>query len=52
MSLASSTNKVLFIGKAKAGKTSMKSIIFANYLAKDTSRLGPTIKIAHPTLCF
>lgn len=30
----------------------MKSIIFANYLAKDTSRLGPTIKIAHSTLRF
>jgi len=40
------------MGKAKAGKTSMKSIIFANYLAKDTSRLGPTINIAHSTLRF
>merc|ERR1712228_652123 len=40
------------MGKAKAGKTSMKSIIFANYLAKDTSRLGPTIKIAYSTLRF
>eukprot|EP01084_Bolivina_argentea_P181389 313283_1 len=48
----STTNKVLLMGKAKAGKTSMKSIIFANYLAKDTSRLGPTIKIAHSTLRF
>ena len=48
----SATNKVLLMGKAKAGKTSMKSIIFANYLAKDTSRLGPTIKIAHSTLRF
>eukprot|EP01084_Bolivina_argentea_P117811 209149_1 len=45
-------NKVLLMGKAKAGKTSMKSIIFANYLAKDTSRLGPTINIAHSTLKF
>ena len=52
MSLTSNTNKVLLMGKAKAGKTSMKSIIFANYLAKDTSRLGPTIKIAHSTLRF
>lgn len=47
-----SKNKVLLMGKAKAGKTSMKSIIFANYLAKDTSRLGPTIKIAYSTLRF
>ena len=49
---SSGSNKVLLMGKAKAGKTSMKSIIFANYLAKDTSRLGPTIKIAHSTLRF
>ena len=49
---AGSKNKVLLMGKAKAGKTSMKSIIFANYLAKDTSRLGPTIKIAYSTLRF
>jgi len=28
------------MGKAGAGKTSMRSIIFANYIARDTSRLG------------
>jgi len=52
ISAHSANNKVLLMGKARAGKTSMKSIIFANYLAKDTERLGPTIKIAHSTLRF
>ena len=47
-----SRNKVLLMGKAQAGKTSMKSIIFANFLAKDTRHLGPTIKIAHSTSKF
>ena len=45
-------NKVLLMGRAKAGKTSMKSIIFANYLAKDTNGLAPTIRITHNTLRF
>lgn len=31
------------MGKSGSGKTSMRSIIFANYLARDTMRLGPTI---------
>ena len=50
----SKTNKVLLMGKAEAGKTSMKSIIFANYLAKDTmsSRMGPTINIEYNTFRF
>lgn len=30
------------MGKSGSGKTSMRSIIFANYLARDTMRLGPT----------
>jgi len=34
--------KVLLMGKSGAGKTSMRSIIFANYMARDTRRLGPT----------
>jgi len=34
--------KVLLMGKSGSGKTSMRSIIFANYLARDTMRLGPT----------
>jgi len=34
--------KVLLMGKAGSGKTSMRSIIFANYPPRDTMRLGPT----------
>jgi Ras-related GTP-binding protein A/B len=30
------------MGKSGAGKTSMRSIIFANYMARDTMRLSPT----------
>jgi len=30
------------MGKSGSGKTSMRSIIFANYIAKDTRRLGAT----------
>jgi Ras-related GTP-binding protein A/B len=37
-----SKKKVLLMGKSGSGKTSMRSIIFANYLARDTMRLGPT----------
>ena len=34
--------KVLLMGKSGAGKTSMRSIIFANYMANDVQRLGET----------
>ena len=34
--------KVLLMGNSGAGKTSMRSIIFANYIAKDTSSLSAT----------
>ena len=30
------------MGRSGAGKTSMRSIIFASYSAKDTRMLGPT----------
>ena len=36
------TFKVLLMGKSGSGKTSMRSIIFANYIARDTRRLGAT----------
>ena len=36
--------KVLLMGKSGAGKTSMRSIVFANYIARDTRRLGATSK--------
>jgi len=40
------------MGRAGAGKTSMKSIIFANYLARDTNRLHQTNYIEHSSLRF
>lgn len=42
-----SKKKVLLMGKEQAGKTSMRSIIFANYLARDTKRLTPTLDVEH-----
>lgn len=39
--------KVLLMGKSRSGKTSMRSIIFANYAAKDTMRLGPTLDVEY-----
>ena len=39
--------KLLLLGKSGAGKTSMRSIIFSNYLAKDTRRLGATLDVEH-----
>ncbi|KAJ3321742.1 Interleukin-4 receptor subunit alpha [Boothiomyces sp. JEL0866] len=39
--------KVLLMGKSGSGKTSMRSIIFANYIAKDTRRLGATIDVEY-----
>jgi len=33
------------MGKSGSGKTSMRSIIFANYIARDTRRLGATIDV-------
>ena len=35
------------MGKSGSGKTSMRSIIFANYIARDTRRLGATIDVEH-----
>lgn len=40
------------MGKSGAGKTSMRSIIFANYIAKDTMKLGPTLDIEHVNIRF
>ncbi|WKS78391.1 hypothetical protein CPCDC_6g2800 [Cryptosporidium sp. 43IA8] len=48
----SDRKKVLLMGRAGAGKTSMRSIIFANYLPKDTSRLTATNNIEHSHLRF
>lgn len=44
--------KVLLMGRRAAGKTSMRSIIFANYIARDTSALSPTIDVEASQLRF
>lgn len=44
--------KVLLMGKSGSGKTSMRSIIFANYIARDTRRLGATIDVEHGHVRF
>jgi len=40
------------MGKSGSGKTSMRSIIFANYIARDTTRLGATIDVEHSNVRF
>lgn len=37
------------MGKSGSGKTSMRSIIFANYIARDTRRLGATSELVMTT---
>lgn len=44
--------KVLLMGRDGAGKSSMRSIIFANYLATDTNSLGPTMEVEHTNVKF
>jgi len=40
------------MGTRGSGKTSMRSIIFANYIAQDTSRLGFTVNIENSHIKF
>eukprot|EP01156_Anaeramoeba_ignava_P021289 Anaeramoba_ignava/c18659_g1_i1.p2 GENE.c18659_g1_i1~~c18659_g1_i1.p2 ORF type:complete len:106 (+),score=27.28 c18659_g1_i1:7-324(+) len=44
--------KILLIGRSGSGKTSMRSVIFANSLARDTQKLNPTIDIDHTDVRF
>ncbi|KAK6509791.1 GTP-binding protein gtr1 [Arthrobotrys musiformis] len=44
--------KVLLMGKSGSGKSSMRSIVFSNYVAKDTRRLGATIDVEHNHVRF
>jgi Ras-related GTP-binding protein A/B len=48
----SSRKKVLLMGKQGSGKTSMRSIIFADYLARDTHRLQATIDVEYSSVQF
>ena len=40
------------MGKSGAGKSSMRSIVFSNYIAKDVRRLGATIDVEHSNIRF
>ncbi|KAJ1721593.1 hypothetical protein LPJ53_003904 [Coemansia erecta] len=45
-------DKLVIMGKSGAGKTSMRLLIFSNYTANDTRRLGATIDVEHSTVQF
>ena len=44
--------KVLLMGRSGSGKTSMRSVVFASYLARDTARLTPTLDVEHSNVRF
>ncbi|KAI9757505.1 MAG: GTP-binding protein gtr1 [Chaenotheca gracillima] len=44
--------KVLLMGKSGSGKSSMRSIVFSNYVARDTGRLVATIDVEHSHVRF
>ncbi|KAI8618888.1 ras-related GTP-binding protein A [Chytriomyces sp. MP71] len=44
--------KVLLMGRAGCGKTSMRSIVFANHLPRDTRRLEATVNIEYTNVRF
>lgn len=46
------SKKVLLMGRSGSGKTSMRSIIFADFLARDTMRLSPTIDVEYSHVRF
>ena len=52
MPSVSNRKKLLLMGRSGSGKSSMRSIIFSNYSAFDTRRLGATIDVEHSHLRF
>lgn len=50
--MAEVSNKVLLMGVEGSGKTSMRSIIFCNYIASDTGRLSSTVQIENSSIKF
>jgi len=52
MQTESKIKKLLLMGRSGAGKTSMHSIIFANYPAKETMNIGFTVDVAESKIKF
>jgi len=52
MQSESKIKKLLLMGRSGAGKTSMHSIIFANYPAKETMNIGFTVDVAESKIKF
>ena len=52
MAAADQRKKVLLMGSSNAGKTSMRSIIFANFAARGTAQLNPTLEVQHSSVRF
>ncbi|GFZ48207.1 GTP-binding protein GTR1, partial [Saitozyma sp. JCM 24511] len=50
--MSTARRKLLLMGKSGSGKTSMRSVIFSNYSAKDTKRLGATIDVEQSAVRF
>ncbi|CCH59135.1 hypothetical protein TBLA_0B02930 [Henningerozyma blattae CBS 6284] len=50
--MSNNRKKLLLMGRSGSGKSSMRSIIFSNYSAFDTRRLGATIDVEHSHLRF
>ena len=48
----SAKKKVLLMGRSGAGKSSMRSIIFSNYVAKDVRRLATTMGVESSNFKF
>ena len=46
------SKKLLLMGETGSGKTSMRCIIFANFMARDTMRLGFTVSINESKIRF
>ncbi|CCE82379.1 Piso0_002103 [Millerozyma farinosa CBS 7064] len=50
--MSQTRKKLLLMGRSGSGKSSMRSIIFSNYSAFDTRRLGATIDVEHSHMKF
>ena len=45
-------SKVLLMGRSGAGKSSMRQMIFSNYVARDVRRLATTMGVESSTFNF